>query len=63
MVAIAHLILMFLLLGLITFLFVELIRLSKKTNDLRYYMQKPSIPFQEKQDFPYLVNSPSKDLL
>lgn len=51
------------ILVLLVYFFIRLVRLSSKINDLKYYVYKPNIPFQEKSDFPYIISAPSKNLL
>lgn len=51
------------MIGVLAYLYIQLVRLSVKLNDLRYYSQRPQIPFQNKSDFPYTVNSYSKNLI
>lgn len=51
------------LVGTLAYLYIQLLKLSVKLNDLRYYSQRPQIPFQNKGDFPYTLNSYSKNLV
>jgi hypothetical protein len=52
-----------LILTILAYFFIRVIQLSITVNDLRYFIERPRIPFDEKKDFPYLINSPSKNLL
>ena len=54
---------MFLILIALGFLFFKLVKISVELNDLRYYIKRPLIPFEEKTNFPYLIETPSKSLL
>lgn len=55
--------LLILIIIVLAYMFVQLVKLSNKLNDLRYYVQRPHIPFEEKASFPYTVTTPSKYLL
>lgn len=48
---------------LLVYFFIMLVKISTKMNDLKYYIYKPLIPFQEKKDFPYMIAAPTKSLL
>lgn len=56
-------VLLLVLIGILAYLYIQLVKLSVKLNDLKYYSQRPQIPFQNKADFPYAVNSYSKNLV
>lgn len=51
------------LVGVLVYLYIQLLKLSVKLNDLRYYSQRPQIPFENRGDFPYTVKSYSKNLV
>jgi len=61
--SIVSFILLLALIGVLAYLYIQLVKLSVKLNDLKYYAQRPQIPFQNKADFPYTVNSYSKNLV
>lgn len=48
---------------LLVYFFIRLVQMSSKINDLKYYVYKPIIPFHEKKDFPYMIITPTKNLL
>lgn len=51
------------ILVMLVYFFFALIRISDKINDLKYYVYKPLIPFHEKTDFPYMIITPTKNLI
>ena len=51
------------IIGLIIYLFITLVKLSIKLNDLKYKITKPTIPFQNNNTFQYTENTPGKNLL
>ena len=56
-------VLLFVILGVLGYLFYRLVTLSIKLNDYKYYLQRPQIPFENKNTFEYTINTPSKNLL
>lgn len=63
MLSLINFVCLLVILVLLVYFFVMLVRISSKINDLSYYVHKPTIPFQEKADFPYVITTPSKNLL
>ncbi len=51
------------LLIILAYFYVKVINLSVTINTLRYFILRPRIPFTENKEFPYQINSPSKNLL
>lgn len=51
------------LIVVIVYMFIKLMQLSVKLNDMKYFAQRPQIPFQESKNFPYAVQTPAKNLI
>lgn len=62
-VSIGSFIALCIILTILVFMFVKLVDMSVKLNDLNYYVKRHQIPFKENR-FDYLINeSPTKNLL
>jgi hypothetical protein len=58
-----NLLLLLVICGIIIYLFIKVITLSIKLNDLKYKVEKPTIPFQNNNTFLYTDNTSGKNLL
>ena len=60
---IINLMVLILLICILGYLFIQLMKLSIQFNDIKYYVEKPIIPFKDPVRFDYTIDNSSKNLL